>query len=133
MKRILNEQQKNFISIYTATGNATQAAKMSGYSTPKQKGHDLKNRFAPEIAEAIRGEIGDDVVPVIRKVRELALNADSEAVRLNACKDLLDRAGYKPIDRSLVESTTTTVHELSTEELEAELKKLMKGADDPVH
>jgi len=132
MKRILNEQQKNFISIYTATGNATQAAKMSGYSTPKQKGHDLKNRFAPEIAEAIRGEIGDDVVPVIRQVRDLALNAESEAVKLNACKDLLDRAGYKPIDRSKVESVQTTVHELSTEELEQELEKLL-SKDTPVH
>ena len=132
MKRILNEQQQNFISIYTATGNASQAAKMAGYANPKQKGYDLKNRFAPEIAEAIRGEIGDDVVPVIRKVRELALNAESEAVRLNACKDLLDRAGYKPIDRSKIESVTTTVHELSTEELEAELEKLL-ATDTPVH
>jgi len=132
MKRILNEQQQNFISIYTATGNATQAAKMAGYKQPKQKGYDLKNRFAPEIAEAIRGEIGDDVVPVIKKVRELALNAESEAVRLNACKDLLDRAGYKPIDRTQVDSVTTTVHELSTEELEAELNKLLAG-DTPVH
>ena len=132
MKRILNEQQQNFISIYTATGNATQAAKMAGYKQPKQKGYDLKNRFAPEIAEAIRGEIGDDVVPVIKKVRELALNAESEAVRLNACKDLLDRAGYKPIDRTQVDSVTTTVHELSTEELEAELQKLL-ATDTPVH
>ena len=132
MKRILNEQQQNFISIYTATGNATQAAKMAGYAAPKQKGYDLKNRFAPEIAEAIRGEIGDDVVPVIKKVRELALNAESEAVRLNACKDLLDRAGYKPVDRTQVDSVTTTVHELSTEELEQELEKLL-SKDTPVH
>jgi len=132
MKRILNEQQQNFISIYTATGNATQAAKMAGYKQPKQKGYDLKNRFAPEIAEAIRGEIGDDVVPVIKKVRELALNAESEAVRLNACKDLLDRAGYKPVDRTRVDSVTTTVHELSTEELEQELEKLL-SKDTPVH
>jgi len=132
MKRILNEQQQNFISIYTATGNATQAAKMAGYKQPKQKGYDLKNRFAPEIAEAIRGEIGDDVVPVIKKVRELALNAESEAVRLNACKDLLDRAGYKPVDRTRVDSVTTTVHELSTEELEAELDKLL-SKEVPVH
>ncbi len=132
MKRILNEQQQNFISIYTATGNASQAAKMAGYANPKQKGYDLKNRFAPEIAEAIRGEIGDDVVPVIKKVRELALNAESEAVRLNACKDLLDRAGYKPVDRTRVDSVTTTVHELSTEELEAELDKLL-SKEVPVH
>jgi hypothetical protein len=132
VKRILTEQQQNFISIYTATGNASQAAKMAGYKQPKQKGYDLKNRFAPEIAEAIRGEIGDDVVPVIRQVRELALNAESEAVKLNACKDLLDRAGYKPVDRSRVDSVTTTVHELSTEELEQELEKLL-SKDMPVH
>jgi hypothetical protein len=105
---------------------------MAGYKQPKQKGYDLKNRFAPEIAEAIRGEIGDDVVPVIRQIRELALNAESEAVKLNACRDLLDRAGYKPVDRSRVDSVTTTVHELSTEELEQELEKLL-SKDMPVH
>ena len=36
-------------------------------------------------------------------VRRLATGAKSEYVQLEASKDLLDRAGYKPIDRSQVQ------------------------------
>ena len=63
----------------------------------------------------------------------LAMNAESEAVRLNACRDLLDRAGYKPADKQVIDSVTTTVHELSTEELESELQKLLGSGDDTKH
>ena len=132
MKRILNEQQDKFITYYLLTGNASKSAEMAGYAAPKQKGYDLKKRFAPEIEERVRAQIGGQVPGVLTMMNKLALEAESEAVRLNACRDLLDRAGYKPIERSQVDSVTTTVHELSTEELEAELEKLLdKGT--PVH
>jgi hypothetical protein len=42
-------------------------------------------------------------------------NAESEAVRLNAVKDLLDRGGFKPVDK--IEQTVTSVEEKSTDEL----------------
>ena len=128
MKRVLNAQQDQFVTLYVATGNAKKSAEMAGYKQPKQKGYDLKKRFAPEIEEQTRNKIGDKVVTVLEMTYELAMKADSEAVRLNACRDLLDRAGYKPVDRSQTDSVQTTVHEISTEELEAELKKLL-GSD----
>jgi hypothetical protein len=31
---------------------------------------------------------------------DLAANADSEAVRAQAIKDIMDRAGYKPVDKT---------------------------------
>ena len=36
-------------------------------------------------------------------MRRLSQGAKSEYVQLEASKDLLDRAGYKPIDRSQVQ------------------------------
>ena len=37
------------------------------------------------------------------RLRSLVSDAKSEYVQLEAAKDLLDRAGYKPIDRSQVQ------------------------------
>ena len=125
MKRVLDERQEKFVTFYVATGNASKSAEMAGYAVPKQKGHDLKKRFAPEIEERTRHKIGDKVATVIDMTYQLAMQADSEAVRLNACRDLLDRAGYKPAEKQVVDSVNTTVHELSTEDLEAELQKLL--------
>ena len=45
----------------------------------------------------------------------LAENAESESVRLGATRDLLDRAGFRPIDRHEI------VKEKSVEELNAQL------------
>ena len=78
MKRILDERQEKFVTFYVATGNASKSAEMAGYSHPKQKGYDLKSRFAPEIEERTRNKIGDKVVSVIDMTYELAMNADSE-------------------------------------------------------
>ena len=133
MERILDERQEKFVTFYVATGNAMKSAEMAGYAHPQQKGWDLKKRFAPEIEERTRSKIGEKVVTVLEMTYELAMNADSEAVRLNACRDLLDRAGYKPADKQVIDSVTTTVHELSTEELESELQKLLGSGDDTKH
>ena len=133
MARILDERQEKFVTFYVATGNAMKSADMAGYANPKQKGWDLKKRFAPEIEERTRNKIGDKVVTVLEMTYKLAMEAESEAVRLNACRDILDRAGYKPADKRVIDATNTTVHELSTEELEQELQKLLGKGDEPKH
>ena len=46
---------------------------------------------------------------------DLAENAESESVRLGATRDLLDRAGFRPVDRHEI------VKEYSVEELNAQL------------
>ena len=133
MKRVLNERQEKFVTFYVATGNAMKSAEMAGYPHPKSKGWDLKKRFAQEIEERTRNKISDKVTTVIDMTYQLAMEADSEAVRLNACRDLLDRAGYKPVDHRVVDSNSTTVHELSTEELEQELQRLLGSGDESKH
>lgn len=40
------------------------------------------------------------VEPALMQLRHLIDSADSDAVKLAAVKDALDRAGYKPVDRS---------------------------------
>ena len=48
-----------------------------------------------------------------------AENAESESVRLGANRDLLDRAGFRPVDRHEI------VKEKSVEELNAQLVSLV--------
>ena len=56
---------------------------------------------------------------------DLAENAESESVRLSATRDLLDRAGFRPVDRHEI------VKEKTVEELNAQLVSLVgeKGAE----
>ena len=50
---------------------------------------------------------------------DLAENAESESVRLGATRDLLDRAGFRPVDKHEI------VKDKSVEELNAQLVSLL--------
>ena len=50
-----------------------------------------------------------------------------EDVRLSANRDLLDRAGYKPVERSEV-TEVTDISNMSTEEIQAELDSYYASA-----
>ena len=54
-------------------------------------------------------------------------NALSEAVRLGAVRDILDRAGYKPVER--VESTSR-IETASMDDLRRELEALTGSVED---
>ena len=116
-------KQDKFIDSYCLTGNATKAAEMAGYSkaTAKQQGYTLKNQFSGEIGERMKRMIQDCVPGALAQIKDLAGTADSEGVRLNACKDILDRAGFKPVDKQEVSHVEST----STDELKKELEALI--------
>ena len=121
---MITPQQQKFIDHFILTGNASQAAVDAGYSekTARQKGHELKNLYRSEIMQATQKLLTDQVPAGLRWLSELAESAESESVRLGAIRDLLDRAGLKPVER--VE--TTTIEKMSTEEIERELNALLK-------
>jgi phage terminase small subunit len=121
--KMRTDKQERFIESYCLTGNAAKAAEMAGYSKKgsKQMGYMLKNQFSSEIDERMRKMIQDAVPGALAQVNDLVANAVSEGVRLNACRDVLDRAGYKPVERQEISHVETS----STEELEKELKALL--------
>ena len=121
---MITPQQQKFIVYFALTGNASQSAVDAGYSekTSRQKGHELKNLYRSEIVKATQKLLTDQVPAGLRWLSELAESAESESVRLGAIRDLLDRAGLKPVER--VE--TTTIEKMSTEEIERELNALLK-------
>lgn len=55
------------------------------------------------LMQRMNEEFGLSATLAAGTVKRLATGAKSEYVQLEAAKDLLDRAGYKPIDRSQVQ------------------------------
>ena len=127
MTTISMEQRKDrdeeFVAEFVENGgNATQAAISVGVSEASARtiGYRLKMRLAVDIdveqKEALKGYSSK----ALNQIQQLAETAVSEKVKLDANKDLLDRAGWKPVDKSEI----TEVNQWETasrEELEAEL------------
>ena len=131
MAQVLNlETRQNrdadFIQAYvTNGGNATMAAKVVGVSEGSAStiGHRLKSRLLPAIESEARGQLRGYAVSAFHHLKELAESAQSESVRLGALRDLLDRGGYKPVDKQQVEQVSS-VENMTDEEIQAELKVL---------
>jgi hypothetical protein len=121
---IRTEKQEKFVEYYVMTGNAKRAAIMAGYSakTAEVNGSIMRKKLSAEIAEATRNALTHHAAMSVKNLVELANNAESESVRLQANKDLLDRAGYKPTDKL---EQTVTYDDKTTDELKAELASIL--------
>lgn len=124
MNKTNTQQQERFVEMFLLTGNAARAAEIAGYGSPKQRGYELKNKFKELIEDRQKRMLQDSVPLAINQLINLVQEAESEAVRLNAVKDLLDRGGFKPVDK--VEQQVTTVEQKTTEELREEYEQLMR-------
>ena len=116
------EMQEKFIEHFIVTGNATKAAMMAGYSekTAHVKGCQLKKRFASDILDATQQMMVDATPKAMHVLKDLAENATSESVKLAAVKDILDRAGLKPVDK------VEHIEQISPSELRQELATLLE-------
>lgn len=64
--------------------------------------------FAAELDKQMRLRFGDYTGMALNTIIDLMQNAESGSVRLQASKDLLDRAGFKPEDKVQVDGTLDT-------------------------
>ena len=121
---MLTEKQSAFVKEFALTGNATDAARKAGYSgkTAHAKGHTLRHQLQIPIEDETRRLMQQAVPGALAQIVDLAGHATSEQVRLQAAKDIMDRAGLKPTER--IENITV---EKSTDELRKELAQLMGG------
>ena len=120
-------KQETFIEQYCLHGNAAKAASTAGYSSPKQRGYELKNKFAHQIEERQKKMLQDCVPGAIMQLQSLVTDAESESVKLGAIKDVLDRAGLKPTEK--IRQEISHVEQASTDELRRELEGLMGTSD----
>lgn len=111
----LNSRQLRFAQKYWETGNATQSAKDAGYSEKSayaQGSALLKDpRIRAKIKEyeeesrmQLQQQFSRDAVVARKIMFNIMKDPDApESVRYNAAKDFLDRAGFKPTDKSEVD------------------------------
>tara|TARA_R100001594_G_scaffold27360_3_gene52124 strand:- start:11070 stop:11513 length:444 start_codon:yes stop_codon:yes gene_type:complete len=106
MAKNLTDKQELFCTYYVSNGGrGSIAAKDAGYSENSCREQSYELLRKPHIQDRIRqlmeqhfGTIAPDMASVLKN---LALNARSELVRYNSAKDLLDRAGFKGMDKVL--------------------------------
>ena len=125
---MMTDKQTVFEKEFALTGNATQFAIKASYSekTSTQKGHQLRWQFQHQIEDETRRLMQAAVPGALAQIVDLAPHATSEQVRLQAAKDIMDRAGLKPTER--FENITA---EKSTDELRKELAQLMGVGMEP--
>ena len=121
------ERDEEFVREYVNNGgNATQAAIAVGVSQASAStvGYRLKSRLTKEIDTEQKAQLQGYAPKAISQIQNLAENAESENVKLKANADLLDRAGWKPVDKQ--EITEANAYEnMTDEELQKELDTLL--------
>lgn len=105
----LTSKQQALVDVMVAEGlNTRDAATRAGYSDGKA-GYVTAHRTLklPHVQQymmqRITEQLGLNATVAATKVMQLASGAKSEYVQLQAAQDILDRAGFKPIDRSQVQ------------------------------
>ena len=115
-------QRQVFVEEYVRSGDHLEAAKKAGYKdthTLRNQACKLRRECADEITDELHRNFAEIAPRALNILSDLAENAESESVRLGATRDLLDRAGFRPVDRHEI------VKEKSVEELNAQLVSLV--------
>lgn len=105
----LTKRQMALVDVMVAEGLKTsEAAAKAGYADGKS-GYVSAHRTLrlPHVQQymmqRVTEQLGLNATVAAAKVMHLARGAKSEYVQLQAAQDILDRAGFKPIDRSQVQ------------------------------
>ena len=107
--RKLTEKQTALVDTLVANGcSIKKAAELAGYSKGESgRVSASKAVKLPQVQQymmqRMNEQFGLSATIAAGRLRSLVSDAKSEYVQLEAAKDLLDRAGYKPIDRSQVQ------------------------------
>jgi len=101
----LTRKQEALVAEYVSNGgNALKAAEAAGYSTNEASRTAVYRTLKlPHVQQAMMQMVAEEfsrhAPAAVATVAKLSRNAKSEYIQLEASKDLLDRAGFKPIDR----------------------------------
>ena len=102
MAENLTKKEKGFADDYLESGNATKSA-LNNYDTTSE---NVAGAIGCQNLrkQKIKDYLEDKAEVAASIVFELAQTAENENVRLGASKDILDRAGYKPVEQHDVTS-----------------------------
>lgn len=127
----LRPQHMIFVTEYIKTGNATQAAIAAGYSekTAYSAGPRLLknveiqqylNKTEQNLNKDLRTMFVEQALQAFEVMSDLMVNSGQDNVRYSAAKDILDRAGYKPVDKIVADVTTKSYEDQLNELIDDE-------------
>lgn len=108
VKPKLTKKQMALVDTLVSEGGSVKAAAEKAGYAPGESGRSTANKTLklPHVQEymqqVVNEKLGLNALMAVHSVSRLAQGAKSEYVQLQAAQDILDRAGYKPIDRSQV-------------------------------
>lgn len=103
----LTKKEKKFANKFIDTGNGTQSA-LEVYDTESENtAAVIAHRTLRK--DKIQEYIADHAEKAESKIFQLSQKAKSEMVSLVASKDIMDRAGFKPVDRSESKSVNLNI------------------------
>tara|TARA_Y100000004_G_scaffold146549_1_gene167462 strand:- start:507 stop:983 length:477 start_codon:yes stop_codon:yes gene_type:complete len=120
---MITDKQQKFIEFYCESGDAVQSAVNAGYKnshTIVNQAWKLKKELSREISKRMQEKFVDKAPVAFGTLIELMNSSDSDTVRLQASKDIMDRGGFKPKDTMVIEEDAKSIPEL-----EAELQMLV--------
>lgn len=101
-------KQRKLVKNYMETGKKRDSAIKAGYS--EVSAHVTANRILK--SDKVLSILNDSVEEAEGTIRELMLTSDSEAIRLAAGKEVLDRTIGKPVQRSETLNVNITVESM---------------------
>ena len=117
MKKADTEKELKFVELFAVTGNATESAKKSGYTNnPSQMGYYLKDKLRNEIEKHRANVLFDYSGNAITKLKQL-MDSESDSVKLNACKLILDITGQSADQNINLKTSKSEYDDMSDEQL----------------
>lgn len=124
MARKLTKKQEGFAKDYIETGNATLSVKQNYETTDENTAAAIGSKLLR--TDKIREYLEDKAETAASIVFEIAQFGESDNVRLGASKDILDRAGFKPIEKT--HNVNVNINEPTSERLQ-ELADRLRNAN----
>ena len=99
-KESLTPRQAKFIEVFNSTGNESLAKKEAGYSANTKLSELRKSPTISPVIRDIRQELIDNAHVAYQVLQDIMLdNKVSAKVRSDVASNLLDRAGYKAVEK----------------------------------
>ena len=126
LSHIRSPKRRMFVEEFVESGDAVKAARLAGYDKGDQRklrnhAWNLKSQLKEEIESLTREKLKHVGPKALNVMERLMDRSESETVRFQAAKDLLDRSGYRGTEGDIEIRRTV-------EEMEAQLVAMV-GAD----
>lgn len=128
----LTEAEWHFVRLYASYGRGDWAAREAGFAASQAEVLLRDSRVDAAVTAETRRKLQQGAVKALRRVEKLMDdNSVSDNVRLQAAKDWMDRAGYKP--EFNFEDAGSKAQRRTREELLSEVKRVQQrlGIEQP--